>query len=1147
MSSVEAAASLFGPEEPASDPFSTLGTEETHTSTLQQTAESLHLQAEDTENSFFSQANNNSTAPGEQQDSWPAGQYDYNSTSYTQSSESTHEQAQGWYDEQGVWHAYERPSTSNAHLTSGSLAAPSSAYSPYAPQTAYAPSVQATTQQSYTPYQPTSQTSSNNYTPAAPAAQSAYEPYQPPTSFQPSPSNFPPANSYATPSYSYANETPYAAATSGIASVPPPPAPKAPLNRPKVVNAYDPPFPVSTKRGSASRASAAAASYSAYNAYATPPVAVGTYSAPPPSQPPPPPRPFVQPPAQQPPPAGGMYASSPYPQGPSISESLARASQVPPASSHAPSHTHRPTPSEVYLPNNPNSFNPYSATQDSYNPGPAGNQSNPGTSYGPASGQNFYPGNYTPSTNTSPQKAYKPPNTTAASWSPPNVLGAPPNISRISHGDFGAPRAPPNSHSSPPPNQSQTSQPSSTYGSTSPPTQHPHQQKNGFVHQPFEAQQNYSQDSYSTSVPSAIPHTYVTSEFHSDELRRSPSPMSWSVHSMDDASSSHSPSSLSDSYVPKPGEANPSERSLSPDAALKRPTSGYQSFAGVPAGNPYQPYANGERSASPISLNEPPNDPYVPRANGQARHPHDSPPDANANRTTSPLSSGYRAPAQSSNPYAPPPKNGPSRTHDRNRSMSNGSSYSSKSGFGEDVYVPQRQQSESYTSRYDYQGLNGYEPSTTTTQELHVPPYIHAQYAPSPSLLGSNDPLGRTAVRIPVFSFGFGGKFVTCFHNDPELNTGFDVALSTRKSTAVQIRVLNKIIPESALDSSAVSYPGPLFSDPGTPTAISLVRTGMSAQTKVKKARVVKYLTERAEEISRAIGYLHQGTPASREAEGKLILVNLLKVMVENDGRLSGTPQIDLAVRAALVSRLGNSPPHDAPSSTPSTGFSVPADLGSVSDLSVPFASIGLSSPDPNESPISVTTLRPSALDKIQDFLVRGERQKAYHFALDEKLWAHAMVISSSIDKEAWQEVVREFLKSELGAKVDPNQTFTVGSNPPIKTNGREGLRVAYSLFSGQGAAAVQELVPQSLLARASGSIQVPLAPPMGMLSPMTPSFPPPAPLPTAKIPAESLALWTETAAMIYSSPLSSEASIALTSLGDHLASNKWIEAAHAW
>jgi hypothetical protein len=110
---------------------------------------------------------------------------------------------------------------------------------------------------------------------------------------------------------------------------------------------------------------------------------------------------------------------------------------------------------------------------------------------------------------------------------------------------------------------------------------------------------------------------------------------------------------------------------------------------------------------------------------------------------------------------------------------------------------------------------------------------------------------------------------------------------------------------------------------------------------------------------------------------------------------------------------------------------------------------------DLNEPSLAVYHLRPSALDRIQEFLLRGERRQAYHYALDEKLWAHAMLIASSVDTQAWKEVVNEFLHSELAVKQPPGPLPGSKSESAVSpTNGRESLRVAYSLFAGQGAAA---------------------------------------------------------------------------------------------
>ncbi|THG99767.1 hypothetical protein EW026_g2634 [Hermanssonia centrifuga] len=404
-----------------------------------------------------------------------------------------------------------------------------------------------------------------------------------------------------------------------------------------------------------------------------------------------------------------------------------------------------------------------------------------------------------------------------------------------------------------------------------------------------------------------------------------------------------------------------------------------------------------------------------------------------------------------------------------------------------------------------------------------------APYAPSPSLLGTNDPLGRTSVRIPIVSFGFGGKLLTCFHGSSSLSTGFDVAMSSRASTSIHIRPLHGTIPQSALDTSAAVYPGPLFSDPGTPTT-GLVRTGAATQTKTKKARVVKYLEERAEEISRGLGYLHQGSAEGLRAEAKRVLINLLKVMVENDGHLSGSSQIDSAVRAALLPELAASDKAEDNLTTPALGF----------------AHIAESRPgysDSSDTAVSIHTLRTSHLDKIQQLLLRGERRAAYQYAADEKLWAHAMVISSSIDKEAWKEVVNEFVRAEMASNSPSLGAASSAESHAIAANGREPLRVAYSLFAGHGSAAVQELLPPKPLTSLTHTLQVPTTT-SAALTPMSPNFP--KVIQMSPIPTEILSKWTETVAMMITSPLSMETSSALTTLGDQLAANKWVEAAHS-
>lgn len=170
-------------------------------------------------------------------------------------------------------------------------------------------------------------------------------------------------------------------------------------------------------------------------------------------------------------------------------------------------------------------------------------------------------------------------------------------------------------------------------------------------------------------------------------------------------------------------------------------------------------------------------------------------------------------------------------------------------------------------------------------QDLPIKPTV-AQYAPSPSLIGANDPLSRTSARAPVVTFGFGGKMVTCFYGMPGLNAGFDVAFSSRTSSELKVRTLQTLLPESAMNSPGPSYPGPLLSDPGA-ASISIVRPNIANQTKTKKTALLSYLSERASEIHQGLGYLVNGE--KQAAENKLILVKLLGVMIENDGRPLGT------------------------------------------------------------------------------------------------------------------------------------------------------------------------------------------------------------------------------------------------------------------
>ncbi|TDL27490.1 hypothetical protein BD410DRAFT_818910 [Rickenella mellea] len=472
----------------------------------------------------------------------------------------------------------------------------------------------------------------------------------------------------------------------------------------------------------------------------------------------------------------------------------------------------------------------------------------------------------------------------------------------------------------------------------------------------------------------------------------------------------------------------------------------------------------------------------------------------------------------------------------RERSMSNGSA--SSSSMLQDHFQPYHPfQPQSHdpllgSSDSDLSGYSLQTPKDAGQEQYMQSSVVHAAYAPSPSLLGTNDPLERTKVKVPLVSFGFGGKLVTCFHSSRNLSTGFDVALSSRQSTDVHIRQLHGVISSSVVESSPASYPGPLFGDPGSPVA-SVVLMGHSSQVKTKKTKVLKYLDDRAEELSRSLGYLSLGSVIRSQTENKIILVKLLRILTEHDGQLGGSPTVDAAVRAVLLPRLsGLSISVGNPTYPISASSNVP---GHPAD-GYPGAGV-------KDSPIAIYQVRPSCLEVLQEFLLRGEKRQAYHYALDEKLWAHAMVISSSLDKESFKEVVNEFIKAELGVKHDtqPGPLLKPAGTSAPSTNGREHLRVAYSILSGQAAAAVQELLPPKFLMNGNPELH-PTIPTVG-LTPISPNFQSIAA--TTNLPYEVLSKWQESATMILSSQMGPDSSAALTTLGDCLLSNHWIEAAH--
>lgn len=93
----------------------------------------------------------------------------------------------------------------------------------------------------------------------------------------------------------------------------------------------------------------------------------------------------------------------------------------------------------------------------------------------------------------------------------------------------------------------------------------------------------------------------------------------------------------------------------------------------------------------------------------------------------------------------------------------------------------------------------------------------------------------------------------------------------------------------------------------------------------------------------------------------------------------------------------------------------------------------------------------------------------------------------------------------------------------------------------------VQHLLPIKPLHSLQSGPALTLQPPtpMNHMTPMSPNFP--SPSQATNISPEILSRWPEHAVMLFSGQMGAESSSALTTLGDYLISNDWIEAAHCW
>ena len=325
-----------------------------------------------------------------------------------------------------------------------------------------------------------------------------------------------------------------------------------------------------------------------------------------------------------------------------------------------------------------------------------------------------------------------------------------------------------------------------------------------------------------------------------------------------------------------------------------------------------------------------------------------------------------------------------------------------------------------------------------------------------------HDPLERWK-GSPIFHFAFSGAVISSLPvRIPRYTAGVMRPSILCATGDVRIHDNKAMLSDEHLGA----FPGPL-------------------KSKGKKKDVIDWLQKKIAQIQ-SLGH-DVSSDRGQALEERCMLWQLVKVLVEHDGAIEGKINAEKAARLILFPQLSND----------------------HSDFGVSMGSHAPSISRSSTIPQSSDSADPEAMEALRKLLLQGEREKAVYYALDRRLWAHAMLISSTMDKGVWKQVLQEFVRQEVK---------TAGDNT-------ESLAALYQIFAGNWEESVDELVPPS--ARAGMQLISKAAAPG-----------------VTKNALDGLNRWRETVTLSLGNPVSGDGQ-AMAALGRLLASYGRIEAAH--
>ncbi|KAK6354064.1 hypothetical protein TWF730_008482 [Orbilia blumenaviensis] len=268
--------------------------------------------------------------------------------------------------------------------------------------------------------------------------------------------------------------------------------------------------------------------------------------------------------------------------------------------------------------------------------------------------------------------------------------------------------------------------------------------------------------------------------------------------------------------------------------------------------------------------------------------------------------------------------------------------------------------------------------------------------APLPGSIDASDPLERWK-GAPLFCWGFGGNIVTMFPvHTSRWNAETGQQMIKTSLGEVKSRSAKDALKGDDFFEDLAKFPGPVF--------------GGRAGGKGRKKEISMWMEAKILKLEGE--YTRCRDPRSME---KVILWKMVKLCLENDGMLVGKKEVQDAVRQII------SPESET-----------------------------LELPRPKNALQQSTVFDSNALDAIRTHLMKGDRDAAVWFAIENRQWAHAILIASTTSPELYKRTVQEFVKQEIKT--------SDGTERP----GMQSLAVLYEVFAGNWEESIDDLVPAS-------------------------------------------------------------------------------------